>query len=205
MHCLEHHLDLSHLPPLGFAFCTEPFDESSDGSFEFYVSACSTFHSRQSAVFSLGRSSYDHPPRGSAPMPQAWSTSLPPSVIHAAPISSTDSPILQEAFDRVTRENDRLSRDLRALSEKVQLLLNASQSRESASASTSAPGLSPADIEKIVLATTQSVLAALQQALASARISGASTNHLFGPESLTRSHEVDMSFDSEMLPSDGAA
>ncbi|KAL7575614.1 hypothetical protein ACA910_011445 [Epithemia clementina (nom. ined.)] len=151
MHCSEHQLYLSNLPPLGFAFRTEPFDESSDGSFESCVSACSTFHSRQSADFSLGQSSYDHPPVGSAPTQQAWSTSLPPSVIHAAPLSSTDSSILQEAFDCVTLENDRLSRDLRALSDKVQLLLTASQRRKSAPASTSAPGLSPTDIENFLL------------------------------------------------------
>ncbi|KAL7573591.1 hypothetical protein ACA910_008726 [Epithemia clementina (nom. ined.)] len=78
-------------------------------------------------------------------------------------------------------------------------------SREAAPASNSTPGLSPADIEKIVLATTQLVLTALQQAPASARISGASTNRPSGHKSSTRSHDGDMSFDSEMLPSDGAA
>ncbi|KAL7580872.1 hypothetical protein ACA910_001141 [Epithemia clementina (nom. ined.)] len=204
LYCNEHSLDLSQLPPLGFAFKAQPFDEESDGSFQSYVSSCSTIYSAASEGHSADESAFDQPPRGSAPIPQAWSTPLPPSVAHASPATVTeDSPISQEAFDRVTRDNERLSRQISVLTDQVQQLLSA-QKRQNTVPPPPPVATRDIDVEQIVLATTKSVLAALQHHFPMPVSTGHSASHspstgLEAGRSSTRPTEMDTSFDSTTL------
>ncbi|KAL7563912.1 hypothetical protein ACA910_008044 [Epithemia clementina (nom. ined.)] len=142
---------------------------------------------------------FDQPPHGSPPTPQAWSTSLPPSVVHAETTTTTDSPLSQEAFDRVNGENARLSRELETLNEKVCMLLTVHQRREELPL----PSASSVDIEQIILATTKSVLAALQQSSAPVpAVQGNGPTGPIGHDSSTRPHETDMRFESTTTPHD---
>ncbi|KAL7581582.1 hypothetical protein ACA910_022140 [Epithemia clementina (nom. ined.)] len=115
-----------------------------------------------------------------------------------------DSPISQEAFDLVTRENESLSRQISVLTDQVQQLL--STQKHQATVPASRPVATPEiDVEQIVLATTTSVLAVLQQQFQRPLSVGqhascppSSTGQGAGGSS-TRPTDMNTSFDSTQL------
>ncbi|KAL7558037.1 hypothetical protein ACA910_016487 [Epithemia clementina (nom. ined.)] len=115
---------------------------------------------------------------------------------------TADSPISQEAFDRVNRKNECLSHQIGILTNQVQQLL-AAQRRPPPSSSPAAP---PAiNVEQIVFAMTKSVLTILQQHVQLPTLMASATSRhssgLASGDSSTRSNNMDTSFDSTTLDS----
>ena len=120
-YCDWENITLGPLPPPSLAFRTQPYEEHSDTTFSTYMSAFTN-------MYALQDNSCDHPPQFNGPSPQSWS---PPSTVsYAATVSISDaSPrqISQEAFDKVTQENARLSRHVNELVAHVSALLQQSK------------------------------------------------------------------------------
>ena len=73
-------------------------------------------------------SAFDHPPQFNGPSPQSWS--LPSTISYTAMVSISDtspSQISQEAFEKATQENDRLSRHVDELVAQVSALIQQSK------------------------------------------------------------------------------
>ena len=102
-YCEQENILLGPLPPPSLAFKTQTYEEHFDATFSTYMSAFTNMYAIQDG-------SCDHPPQFNGPYPQSWS---PPSTIsYAATVSISDtspSQISQEAFEKVTQENARLS------------------------------------------------------------------------------------------------
>ena len=79
-------------------------------------------------MYAIQDDSCDHPPQFNRPSPQSWS---PPSTVsYAATVSISDtspSQISQEAFEKVTQENARLSRHVNELVTQVSALVQQSK------------------------------------------------------------------------------
>ena len=75
-------------------------------------------------MYAIQDDSCNHPPQFNGPSPQSWSP--PSTVLYAATVSisnSSPSQISQEAFEKVTQENARLSRHIDKLVAQVSSLI----------------------------------------------------------------------------------
>ena len=95
-------------------------------------------------MYALQDDSCDHSPQFNGPSPQSWS---PPSTVsYAATVSTSDtspSQISQEAFDKATQENVRLSRCIDELVAQVSVLIKQTQRSCSETAPQVHPPTSP--------------------------------------------------------------
>ena len=132
-------------PPPGLSFKNQIYDEGSDGSAQSYMSACSSIYTVQDEIF-------DVPPPQKGPAPQAWGNEIPKDVLSTA-ATQVESNISQDDFDKVNRENVRLSRKIDELTQQVQALL------QQGTVARSAPALA---LNEIITATTQAVLEAIR-------------------------------------------
>ena len=116
-YCEQENILLGPLPPPSLAFKTQPYEEHSDATFSTYMS---TFTN----MYTIQDDSCVHPPQFNGPSPQSWS---PPSTVsYGAMVSISDtspSQISQEAFEKVTQENARLSRRIDELVAQVSALI----------------------------------------------------------------------------------
>ena len=110
-----------HPPPPSLAFRTQPYENHSNATFSMYMSAFTN-------MYAIQDDSCDHPPQFNRPSPQSWS---PPSTVsYAATVSISDtspSQISQEAFEKVTQDNTRLSRHVDKLVAQVPALVQQSK------------------------------------------------------------------------------
>jgi hypothetical protein len=142
------------LPPPGLAFRNQQYDEGSDGSFASYMSACSS-------IYTVQDETYDLPPPPKGPAPQAWGHEIPKELQSSAP-THVVSGISQDEYDKVTRDNAKLSRKIDELTTQVTALL------AQGSAATRAPSVQQ-DRQMLIEETTRAVLEAIyaqQKALA---------------------------------------
>ena len=75
-------------------------------------------------MYAIQDDSCDHPPQFNGPSPQSWSP--PSTILYAAMVSISDtspSHISQEAFEKVTQENARLSHRIDELVAQVSSLI----------------------------------------------------------------------------------
>ena len=138
-------------PAPALAFKNQPHEEESEGSiqsFDSYVSNCSNLYTAQDDLF-------DAPPAKSNPTPQAWGNHKVPDLIDST-VSTPASGISQDDFDRVSRENARLTRKIDTLMEQVQaLLVKETKVEPTPKAQVK---LDQAEIAQIVAAVTQAML-----------------------------------------------
>ena len=116
-YCEQENILLGPLPPISLAFKTQPYEEHSDATFSTYMS---TFTN----MYAIQDDSCNHPPQFNGPSPQSWSPLS--TVSYAATVSISDtspSQISQEAFEKVTQENARLSRRIDELVAQVSALI----------------------------------------------------------------------------------
>ena len=120
-YCEQENILLGPLPPPSLAFRTQPYEEHSDAMFSTYMSAFTN-------MYTIQDDSYNHPPQFNDPSPQSWT---PPSTVsYAATVSINDtspSQISQEAFEKVTQENVRLSHCIDKLVAQVSALVQQSK------------------------------------------------------------------------------
>ena len=141
----EFPLDKSH-PPVGLAFNgTQDDDNSSDGSFNLYLSSCST-------VFDDRLENYSAPPATSSPAIQAWGPTTPniPKDVHSTTTTQVVSGISSATYNEVDREKEQMAREISELKAQVQALLQKS--------TTPAPTTPGIDIQAIVAHTTAAVM-----------------------------------------------
>jgi hypothetical protein len=138
--------DTAHLPSVGLAFRNQQYDEGSDSSFQSYLSACSS-------IYSLDDSKHDFPPLADRPITQAWGSPLVPDTLNTTTATHSVSGISQDDFDRVTQENQKLTRKLEELTSKM----DAWEKREVP------PPEHRLDMQQIIAATTEAVLASMQR------------------------------------------
>jgi hypothetical protein len=143
--------DTSDFPPIGLAFRNQPYEEGSETSFQSYLSACSS-------IYSLEDETHDFPPMTDRPIPQAWGSPDPiPDLLNTTTATQSVSGISQDEFDRVTRENLKLTRQIQELTNKMQ----AWEQKQ-----TAVPQLHQLDMQSIIAATTQAVLNSMTGMLA---------------------------------------
>ena len=117
----KYHTWPSSPPPPSFAFRTQPYEDRSDATFSTYMSAFTN-------MYTLQDDSCDHPPQFNGPSPQSWSPPSTVSYATAVSISNTSpNQISQEAFEKVTQENARLSRHVNELIAQVSALIQQSK------------------------------------------------------------------------------
>ncbi|KAL7574196.1 hypothetical protein ACA910_014871 [Epithemia clementina (nom. ined.)] len=143
------------LPPPGLAFHNSSSDSQSDHSYQSYFSSCSS-------MYTLQDESFDDPPQLAGPVSQAWGP--PPSSLRTLTPSPVSSGVSQDEFDHVTQENARLARKVDELTDQVKSLL-AQMNTQHMTRSFAAPTHGPPtpDLQAIIAATTQAVLAQLSQ------------------------------------------
>ena len=79
-------------------------------------------------MYAIQDDSCDHPPQFNGPSPQSWSPPSTVSYTDMVSISDTSpSQISQEAFEKVTQENARLSRRVDELVAQVSVLIKQTQ------------------------------------------------------------------------------
>ena len=120
-YCEQENILLGPLPPPSLAFRTQPYEEHSDAMFSMYMSAFTN-------IYAIQDDSCDHPPQFNGPSPQSWSP--PSTALYAATVSISDtspSQISQEAFEKVTQENARLSHCVDELVDQVSALVQQSK------------------------------------------------------------------------------
>ena len=136
------HPDTSEFPPIGLVFRNQPYEDSSNGSFRSYLSACSS-------IYSVEDNTYDLPPSDDRPIPQAWGHSASvPDVLNTTTATQSVSGISQDEYDRMACENQKLNRKIEELTSKMtsweqQQPVNIPQ---------------PLDMQSIIAATTEAVL-----------------------------------------------
>jgi hypothetical protein len=140
--------DCAHLPPIGLAFKNQPYDDGSDASFQTYLSACSS-------IYSLEDETYDFPPIIDRPIPQAWGPpDAIPVLVNPTPSTQSVSGISQDDFDKVTRENQKLTRQ-------IQELMNKMQAWEQKQVVPPTVVPQQLDMQSIIAATTEAVLSTM--------------------------------------------
>ena len=120
-YCEQENILFGPLPPPSLAIRTQPYEEHSDATFSTYMS---TFTN----MYAIQDDSCDHPPQFNGPSTQSWSP--PSTVLYTAMVSISDtslSQISQEAFEKVTQENARLSRRIDKLVAQVSALVQRSK------------------------------------------------------------------------------
>ncbi|KAL7576952.1 hypothetical protein ACA910_006708 [Epithemia clementina (nom. ined.)] len=191
------------MPAARLAFKSTPYEDSSPGgSFDSYLSTCSSLYSLEDSQY---REPIHSSPTGSSPATQAWTSPVPVPTIVETRTSTTASPITQDNLDRVQRNNDRLTKELSKMKAQMSTLLAAHNKQPTVLPTTQQPlptQVTPytMDIDMIV----KSVLAALQaeQALSSPQCAS-------GPKEPTESIFQDTSMfaaapDSSFAPNDSS-
>ena len=134
-------------PPVGLAFRNQPYDDGSETSFQTYMSACSS-------LYSVEDNTHDFPPITYRPIPQAWVPPTPvPNQLNTTKITHSVSGISQDEFNRVTRENLKLTRKIEELTSKMTQW----EQRQTQ------PQVQPMDLQSIIAATTKAVLETMTQ------------------------------------------
>jgi outer membrane murein-binding lipoprotein Lpp len=109
----------STFPPVGLAFKSREYDdESSGGSFNTYLSACSTIFSERNMEFSS-------PPETSSPAIQAWGPTPPkiPREVQSTTETQVESGLSSDNYHHADREKERMSREIQDLKAQVKTLL----------------------------------------------------------------------------------
>ena len=168
-------------PPPSLAFKNQAYDEESEGSqtsFQSYVSNCSS-------IYTVGDETYDDPPPQNNPAPQAWTgNSKIPELLDTTVSTPADSGISQDEFDKVQRENTKLSKKIDDLTSQVTALLQSQQQK--------APNKYEMDMEMIVAKATEAATNAVMLSMQKLQGESKSTKQ-------KRSHEPniqDMSYDA---------
>ena len=167
-------------PPPSLAFKNQTYDEESDGSqasFQSYVSNCSS-------IYTVGDENYDDPPPPNNPAPQAWTGNNKIPELLDTTVSTPASGISQDEFDKVQRENTKLSKKIDDLTSQVTALLESQQQK--------APSKYDIDMEMIVAKATEAATNAVMLSMKKIREQEVPTKQ-------KRSHEpniLDMSCDA---------
>ena len=140
------------LPPVGLAFKGQEYDDSSGGSFNTYLSACSSVFSNQNDDFS-------YPPDNSSPAIQAWGPTPPkiPREFQTELDTQVESGLSSEGYARVDHEKEKMAKEIRDLKAQVKSLLQISQQPQ-------VPPPQPNfDMQAIIEATTRAVMQSIHQ------------------------------------------
>jgi hypothetical protein len=162
-------------PAPGLAFKNQPFEEGSEGSFNTYMSACSSIYTIQDDTFDL-------PPERSNAITQAWGGDPVPALLDSTVSTPANSGISQDDFDAVNRENARLNRKLDELTVLVKNMQQSHQTPQQPS---------QIDMNIIIAAATQAAL----QAVAAAQLQREHVPLVIHDDAPPPSNR-DMSFDS---------
>lgn len=104
-------------PMPSLAFKSTNLDADSGGSFQTYLSACSS-------VYSVTDEYYNKPPTSNAPQPQAWgNTSVPIFIESPTTIVLPISTYSPETFEALQQRNIKMEKEIAALNSTVQQLL----------------------------------------------------------------------------------
>ncbi|KAL7566214.1 hypothetical protein ACA910_011284 [Epithemia clementina (nom. ined.)] len=113
---------MSHLPHTPqVAFKSTPYDDSSPGgSYDTWITTCTSVLSTEA---DHDHEQLHHPPTGSSPVSQAWSSPVPvPTVIETiAPLPTLRSET-QDELDRMRTENTQLRREMQELKDRLRQL-----------------------------------------------------------------------------------
>ncbi|KAL7557988.1 hypothetical protein ACA910_000035 [Epithemia clementina (nom. ined.)] len=133
-------------------------DSSPGGSYQSYLSICSSMYSAENNQF---HEPIHNPPYGSSPNTQAWTSPIPvPTIVETTTPITTPSPLSQDAIDCVNRANDQLTQEIAELKAQMANLLAQQNQQNQATTPPPPPNISPqptVDIDFVV----KTVLAAL--------------------------------------------